>query len=65
MKKKNLTVTVSRTVQIKQYEPLVLSLTEHYELDPEDNLKELRRKITNSIASSILSSMEDLKKKLE
>ena len=44
MKAKTLVVTVSKTTQIVQFEPLVVSATETYELDAGEDLKEARSK---------------------
>lgn len=49
----SITVTVSKTVQIKQYEPSVVTVTEVHELDEADNARLVRHAVYSNISKSV------------
>lgn len=52
---KSLTVTVSKTVQIKQYEPSTVTLTEVHELADGDDARLVRREVYSNLSKSVLA----------
>lgn len=60
-------ITVSRTVQIKQYEPLTISITENHEIESKDSKdfrekeKKLTRALSKTINKLVLDQAEDLR----
>ena len=65
MKAKTLVVTISKTTQIVQFEPLVVSATETYELDVGEDLKEVRAKAIKSLGESVRKSMISLENRFK
>ena len=65
MKIKELVVTISKTTQISQYEPLVVSATETYTMDADDDLRECRAKAVKSLGESVRKSMISLENKFK
>lgn len=52
---KSVTVTVSKTVQIRQYEPSTVTVTEVHELEADDDARAVRREVYGNISKSVLS----------
>lgn len=65
MKAKTLTVTVSKTTQIVQYEPLAVTLTETYDLAPGENLRTGRAKAIRSLGATLRKEMISLENRLK
>lgn len=53
MKTKTITITVSRTVQLKQYEPVTITVTETVELSSEDDKLLVRNQTYAAISKSV------------
>lgn len=53
-----LTVTVSRTCQVRQYEPVTITVTERHELHENEDPRRTRLKIYNQVATHVASFMD-------
>jgi hypothetical protein len=58
MKPKSVTVTVSKTIQVAQYEPLTIQIVETHDLESEDNPREVRSQLVASLSKSLRISMK-------
>lgn len=54
MKRKSLTITVSKTVQVKQYEPVTITLTDIVELESDDDPKDVRNRVYKELTKSLV-----------
>jgi len=57
-KAKTITVTVARTVQIKQYEPVVVTVSETHEVKEGEVTREVRNAAYNSVSASVVRYVE-------
>ena len=55
---KTVTVTVQRTVQIRQFEPVVVIVSETHEVKDGENTREVRNAAYNSVSSSVVKYIE-------
>ena len=55
---KTITVTVQRTVQIKQYEPVVVIVSETHEVKDGESTREVRNSAYNSVSASVVRYVE-------
>ncbi len=55
---KELTVSISRTVQIKQYHPVTVSVKEVHELEEGESVRTVRTEVYNQIGSALASYMD-------
>jgi hypothetical protein len=63
MKRKTLSVTVTKVVQAAQFEPLTVSITEVAELEEGDKVKKVRDRLYESVSDSLHAVMgEELKR---
>jgi hypothetical protein len=53
-----LTITISRTVQAKQYEPVTVTITERHKLEEGENIANVRLEVYNQIAPSLARYMD-------
>lgn len=65
MKRKMLTVTVSRTRQIKDYHPITIGLAETIELEEDDDPIRVRRKATLELVESVNSLLDKTIKEIK
>ena len=65
MKLKEITVTVIRTRQIKQYEPLVITQGAVLILEPGDDERHIRRAFTRRLVLGVEASMNQLVAELQ
>jgi hypothetical protein len=63
--KNTLTVKVSKTVQVQQYEPVTVEVTETMILTPENNNEESRTKLYRRVTREVAAHMENEKAKWE
>lgn len=49
----SITITISRTIQVKQYEPLTVTVTETYQCEEDDDLQEVRNAAYKQVADSV------------
>lgn len=59
MKRKTVTVTVQKTVQATQFEPIVISVTETAELEEGDKASEAKAKLYESASTSLHKFMKE------
>lgn len=59
MKRKSVSVTVSKVVQAAQYEPVTVSITETAELEAGDKAGEAKRKLYESASKSLHEFMKE------
>jgi hypothetical protein len=55
---KTITVTVARTVQLKQYEPVVVTVSETHEVREGESTREVRNAAYNSVSASVVRYVE-------
>jgi hypothetical protein len=55
---KTVTVSVQRTVQIKQYEPVVVIVSETHEVKEGESTREVRNAAYNSVSASVVRYVE-------
>jgi hypothetical protein len=55
---RTVTVSVQRTVQIKQYEPVVVIVSETHEVKDGESTREVRNAAYNGISASVLKYVE-------
>jgi CTP:molybdopterin cytidylyltransferase MocA len=55
---KTVTVTVQRTVQIRQYEPVVVTVSETHEVLEGESTREVRNAAYNGISASVVKYVE-------
>jgi hypothetical protein len=53
-----LTVTLSRTVQVRQYEPVTVTVTERHVLGEDEATAETRLQVYNQVASDLARFMD-------
>jgi hypothetical protein len=53
-----ITVTISRTIQIRQYEPVTVTVTERHELEEGEDPKVVRLQVYNQIAPDVARFMD-------
>lgn len=53
-----LTITLSRTVQVRQYEPVTVTITERHKLQEGENIANVRLEVYNQIAPSLARFMD-------
>lgn len=58
MKTSKITVTVSRTQQVAQYEPLTISIVQEIEVKGDEDVSELRVKAARQISRDVALAME-------
>jgi hypothetical protein len=51
---KTVTVTIQRTVQIKQYEPVVVIVSETHEVQDGETTRDVRNAAYNSVSASVV-----------
>ena len=59
MKRKTVSVTVQKTVQAAQYEPVTISVTETADLEADDKSKAVKRKLYESASESVHEYMKE------
>ena len=59
MKRKSLSVTVTKVVQAAQFEPLTVSITEVAELEEGDKVKKVRARLYESVSDSVHAVMKE------
>lgn len=59
MKRKTVSVTVQKTVQAAQFEPLVISVTETADLEADDKASVAKRKLYESASESVHKFMKE------
>ncbi len=57
IKRKTISVTVSRTIQVQQFQPSVVTVTETTELGPDDNPEEVKAVLYKSASRSVTKFM--------
>ena len=55
---KTITVTVQRTVQIKQYEPVVVIVSETHEVKDGESTREVRNAAYNAVSAAVVRYVE-------
>jgi hypothetical protein len=49
----SITVTISRTIQIQQYQPLTISIAETHNCDEDEDPQEVRNTVYKQVAESV------------
>jgi hypothetical protein len=63
MRIKSVSVTLSRTIQVRNFEPVRVDVTQTAELDPDDSLSRARRELYDSTSKALRTMMSfELKK---
>jgi hypothetical protein len=57
-KAKTVTVTISRTVQIRQYEPVTVTVSEVHEVKEGETTREVRNSAYNAVSASVVKYVE-------
>jgi len=57
-KPEELIVTISRTVQIRQYEPVTVTVTEKHKLGEDEEPKKVRLQVYNQVATDLARFMD-------
>ena len=57
-KAKTVTVTVARTVQLKQFEPVVVTVSEVHEIKEGESTREVRNAAYNGISASVIKYID-------
>ncbi len=58
----NITISVSRTIQVKQYEPVTVSASETVECD-EDDADEVRLRTYKNVTTAVFKYIENERRK--
>ncbi len=59
MKRKSITVEISKTIQVVQFEPIVVRVAETAELEDGDKVSKVREKLHESVSDSVVQIMKD------
>lgn len=58
-KRKSVTVSVSRTIQLKQYHPVGITITETAEVPPDENYKDIELELYKSATKAVTKFLDN------